>query len=74
MNTKQIIIFTGHDPHGHWFALSLDIPWLAEEGESFVAARKTVADIVPGLTSIHGNEKLIDLAWCSIHSDSQNGR
>jgi len=73
MNTKQISIFTGEDTLGQWFALSLDIPWLAAEGESFAAARNTVADIAPGLASMHGIEKPIELVWRSIDSDSQNG-
>lgn len=74
MNTKQITIFTGKDTLGQWFALSHDIPWLAAEGESFAAAREVLADIAPGLASMHGIEKPIELVWCSIDSDSQNGR
>jgi len=73
MNTKQISIFTGEDTLGQWFALSLDIPWLVAEGESFAAARNTVADIALGLASMHGIEKPIELVWRSIDSDSQNG-
>jgi len=71
MNTKQIIIFTGHDPHGQWFALSPNIPWLAAEGESFAVARKTVADIAPGLASMHGIKEPIELVWRSIGTGSQ---
>jgi hypothetical protein len=72
MNTKQITIFAGEDTPGQWFALSHDIPWLAAEGESFAAARKAVADIAPGLTSMHGIEGQIELVWHSINSDLQN--
>jgi len=72
LNTKQITILTGKDLHGRWFALSLDIPWLSAEGESFAAARKTVADIAPRLASMHGIEETIELVWRSIDSDSQN--
>ena len=72
MNTKQINIFIGHDLHGQWFALSPDIPWLVAEGESFAAARKTVADIAPGLASMHGIDGQVELAWHSINSDLQN--
>ena len=72
MNTKQITILTGKDLHGRWFALSLDIPWLAAEGESFAAARKTVADIAPRLASMHGIEEPIELVWRSIGLGSQN--
>ncbi|CAH1905051.1 conserved hypothetical protein [Candidatus Nitrotoga sp. HW29] len=74
MNTKQINIFIGHDLLGQWFALSPDIPWLAAEGESFAAAREALADIAPGLASMHGIEKPIEIVWHSIHSVLQNGR
>ena len=72
MNTKQITIFTGEDTPGQWFAISRDIPWLAAEGESFAAASKTVADIAPGLASMHGIEGPIELVWRSIGLGSQN--
>ena len=72
MNTKQINIFIGHDLLGQWFALSPDIPWLAAEGESFAAARKVVADIAPGLASMHGIEGPIELVWRSIGPGPQN--
>ena len=72
MNTKQITIFTGEDAPGQWFALSHDIPWLAAEGESFAAASKTVADIAPGLASMHGIEEPVELVWHSIDSESRN--
>ena len=74
MNTKQITIFTGEDTPGQWFAISRDIPWLAAEGESFAAASKAVADIAPGLASMHGIEKPIELVWHSTDSASPNGR
>lgn len=72
MNTKQINIFIGHDLHGQWFALSPDIPWLAAEGESFAAAREALADIAPGLASMHGIEEPIELVWRSIDPGPQN--
>ena len=72
MNTKQITIFTGEDTPGQWFAISRDIPWLAAEGESFAAAREALADIAPGLASMHGIEKPIELVWHSIDSESRN--
>ena len=72
MNTKQITIFTGEDTPGQWFALSPDIPWLAAEGESFAAVREALADIAPGLASMHGIEGPIELVWRSIGLGSQN--
>ncbi len=72
MNTKQITIFTGEDTLGQWFALSHDIPWLAAEGETFAAASKPVADIAPGLASMHGIKGPIELVLRSIGPGSQN--